>query len=51
MNAYEPYVIKTRKNDLNRINEKNIHKVEEKHKEKAIVINVPEHYDMLGDKL
>lgn len=34
-NAYQPYTIKTRNNDLNKINEKNIHLQEQKAKKQA----------------
>jgi type II secretory pathway component PulJ len=50
--VYEPYIIKTRTNDLNKINEKNLHKQQARitFKEEPRVQPV-EYYDMLGPKL
>ena len=47
--VYEPYVIKTRQNDLNKINEKNLQRQEMKTM-KAKTYNKTE-FDPLGDKL
>jgi hypothetical protein len=51
VNVYEPYVIKTRKNDLNTIIEKNIKKQEKKKQERHKSPDYVIEPDYLGDML